>query len=132
MLSNCLRYQGEALESKEAIEANSVSLHQRIVDFIDDHLWDSSMRTGIIAQRLGVSDAHVQKAFADLGITPTLYIQKRRLKLARQKLKNPRFDGTLTDLAHELGFSDSAHFSRMFRNHFAVSPSQYVKQLRVN
>ena len=32
-------------------------------------------------------------------------------------------------LAYELGFSNPSHFSRMFRRHFQMSPSEYRKQV---
>jgi AraC-like DNA-binding protein len=32
---------------------------------------------------------------------------------------------TITDVAFDVGFSDSAFFTRCFRRHFGVSPSQW-------
>ncbi len=34
---------------------------------------------------------------------------------------------SLTEIAHEVGFSDSAHFSRMFKENFGFSPSAILK-----
>ncbi len=34
---------------------------------------------------------------------------------------------SLTEIAHEVGFADSAHFSRMFKENFGFSPSAIVK-----
>lgn len=33
--------------------------------------------------------------------------------------------GSLGRIAHATGFSDQAHFSRSFKAHFGVTPSQY-------
>jgi len=109
----------------EQIRDDLIAQHQRIINFVEDNLQDSSMRTSNIASRLGLKTIDIQKSFAKFGTTPTGYIHDRRLDLARQKLKDDSFDGTLTDLAYDLGFSDSAHFSRMFKTRYNISPSKF-------
>ncbi|WDQ16312.1 helix-turn-helix domain-containing protein [Rhodopirellula sp. P2] len=36
----------------------------------------------------------------------------------------------ITDIAFEVGFSDSNYFSRQFRTHLGLSPREYRKQMR--
>jgi len=36
-------------------------------------------------------------------------------------------DQPLTEIAAETGFSDHAHFSRVFRKHIGLAPSQWKK-----
>ncbi|OBZ55731.1 AraC family transcriptional regulator, partial [Bacillus cereus] len=49
-----------------------------------------------------------------------------RLKLERAThLLTYRTDMTITDIAYHFGFTDSAVFSRTFKNYYGVSPSQY-------
>jgi len=103
-------------------------LHRLVVEFIDAHLHDSSLRTSVIAARLSLSETAVQRSFSRFGSTPSAYMQSRRLQIACERMHDPSFDGTLTDLAHELGFSDSAHFSRKFKAHFAETPSSYRRR----
>ena len=48
----------------------------------------------------------------------------RRLDFARSRLG----DGTpLADVALAAGFADQAHFTRMFRSAFGLTPGRYVR-----
>lgn len=108
---------------------SDADVYRLAVEFIHRHLNDSGMRTGSISRRLGISEAEIQRSFARYATTPTAYIQGRRLHLARDRLRAREHDGTLTDLAYELGFSDSAHFSRKFKSFFGITPSEYQRQV---
>lgn len=132
LLKNCISSSSAAPPCEDADHGNlsPTELYRRIVQIIENHIYDSSMRTGLIAQRLGVSESAVQKTFAQFGTTPTAYIHARRLEKAKLRLRDPKFDGSLTDLAYDLGFSDSAHFSRRFKAHFKTTPSNFQKQCR--
>ena len=58
-----------------------------------------------------------------LGTSPYRYSLLRRLDFARQRLG----DGTpLAELALEAGFTDQAHFTRMFRSAFGLTPGRYL------
>jgi AraC-like DNA-binding protein len=35
----------------------------------------------------------------------------------------------ISDIAHDLGFCDSSHFNRLFRQRFGVTPNQYRRNL---
>jgi len=57
------------------------------------------------------------------GTSPYRYSLLRRLDHARQRLG----DGTpLAELALEAGFTDQAHFTRMFRSAFGLTPGRYL------
>lgn len=58
-----------------------------------------------------------------LGMAPKRWINRRRLSSARQMLRGSGVP--LTHIAMELGFVDSSHFSRMFRQNFNCSPTDY-------
>jgi AraC-like DNA-binding protein len=67
----------------------------------------------------------VQKAFARrAGATPTGFITDMRLQRAAEMLTCSG-STTVTEIAFEVGFSDSAFFSRCFRRRFGVSPTQW-------
>lgn len=131
LLRNCISSAKgiDELPRSGASRISDVEVYRLSVKFIDEHLSDSGMRTGSIARRLGFSETEIQRSFARYATTPTAYIQSRRLHLARDRLRAREHDGTLTDLAYELGFSDSAHFSRKFKSFFGITPSQYQRQV---
>lgn len=111
------------------VEQDHSDLRRQIFAFIDGNISDSAMRTGRIADSLGVQIRDVQAVFAELATTPTTYIIDRRLSLAAQRLaSSSSAQPGLTDLACDLGFSDAAHFCRRFKSRFGVSPGAYARQ----
>jgi AraC-like DNA-binding protein len=57
-----------------------------------------------------------------LGTSPYRYLLGRRLELARGKLRG---DEPLVDVAGGTGFADQAHFTRMFKAAFGLTPARY-------
>ena len=60
--------------------------------------------------------------------TPLEYIQDYRLRQAKSMLKHTNL--SLTDVANNCGFCDSAHFSRLFKKKYQLSPSKYRNNVR--
>ena len=59
-----------------------------------------------------------------VAATPTGFIAEQRLQRAAEALR--RHDGrSVTQIAFDIGFSDSAFFSRCFRRRFGETPSAW-------
>lgn len=99
----------------------------RILALIEARLADPELKTGMIAAELGVSLRTVQNIFATLGTTPSAYILERRLIKASENLALHR-SGSITDIAFDVGFNDSAYFTRCFRQRFGTTPSHWREQ----
>jgi AraC-like DNA-binding protein len=56
------------------------------------------------------------------GTSPYRYLLMRRLKLAREQIARRR---PLGEVALGAGFADQAHFSRMFKATFGLTPARY-------
>lgn len=96
-----------------------------MLDIIEAELCDATLDTRRIAQRLGVSTRCVQLLFAELGTTPSAYIQGRRLERAASRLDKEPADVTITEIVFDIGFNDLSGFCRAFRRRFGMSPSDY-------
>jgi AraC-like DNA-binding protein len=56
-------------------------------------------------------------------------VRQQRLQRCADDLRNSALTiVNLTDIAHQWGFSDSAHFSRAFKGEFGQTPSHYRQQ----
>ncbi|MDT3722449.1 transcriptional regulator FeaR [Pseudomonas oryzihabitans] len=76
-----------------------------------------------LATRLNVSVRQLYRQFAGDGDSLCRFIQRQRLERSAQELVG----GTLpiTTLAYKWGFTDAAHFSRLFKRHYGLSPRRY-------
>lgn len=89
---------------------------------IQRRLHDPDFGPRAICAALGLSRAHLYRAFADTeGIAAA--IRDARLDLAYSRLTSPRNDGLrIATIAYACGFSDVPTFNRAFRRHYGVSP----------
>lgn len=97
---------------------------QRMLEFIDAHISDPKLGPDLLMRHFQMSRAHLYRFFAELGGV-TAVIRKRRLDAAYRMLKDPSAGRrTITEVALDLGFASSSHFTRAFAGHFAVPPSR--------
>lgn len=83
-----------------------------------------------LAREAGLSRAHFYRLFARAGsVSPHLYLNVLRMELAVDAIVH-RPD-SLADLSSQLGFSAPAHFSRFFRDHAGVRPSEFRSVARL-
>lgn len=77
-----------------------------------------------IATEAGLSRARLFALFRNqLNTTPQVFWSAIRLEKAIREVRNG--DVPLVSVAHELGFSSASNFSRFFKEHTGVSPSDY-------
>ncbi len=80
-----------------------------------------------LAEHLQVSRRRLDAALAEEGLTASRLIWELRLSRARVALLAAA-EPSITALAFELGFKDSAHFSRLFRQRHGAAPRQWRAQ----
>lgn len=77
-----------------------------------------------LALHVGVSKYHLQRLFKkNTGISPLEYATKLRMNEALRRLQTT--GDTVTEIAHDLGYKSSAHFSSVFRHNTGCTPSRY-------
>jgi AraC-like DNA-binding protein len=106
--------------------AGSARGNAKIVDRAKEFLHaHSGERVGLqrIASALGVSPVYLTQEFARREGVPLCRYQMR-LRLIRSLIELPNCDD-ITGLALDLGFSSHSHFTAVFRNAFAITPSDY-------
>lgn len=58
-----------------------------------------------------------------IGQSPNNYLINYRLQKSKSLLKNT--DISITEIALETGFCDSSYFTKLFRKHYGVTPTEY-------
>ena len=83
-----------------------------------------------LAQEAGMSRANFFRVFeSSTGVTPRVFLNVVRLELAVAAAVGS--DVSFGDLSERLGFSAQAHFTRFFRDHAGVPPSQFRSVARL-
>lgn len=100
------------------------ALAQRVRAIVEARLQDQQFSVVALAQECDLSVRAVQKLFAAMGTTPSAFIQERRLARAAEKLLAYP-EATITQIAFDFGFNDSAYFTRCFRRLHGVTPREY-------
>ncbi|MGH8035430.1 MAG: helix-turn-helix domain-containing protein, partial [Lysobacterales bacterium] len=121
----------EANLSQSQHGSPQVARMSRILSWLEEHFADHDLTPAKVAGANAVSTRHLHNLFQHSGLTVTKWVWERRLKAAREDLLNPALvDRSITEIAYQRGFNDSAHFSRSFRGRFQIAPSQLRKQLQ--
>jgi AraC family transcriptional activator of tynA and feaB len=117
---------------QEQLEAPPLLAHQdvrraRIKSFIELRLEDPDLSVESVAQTCGVSVRSLHRAFAaDPAGSVSKYIWVRRLGHCAADLRDPtQAHRPVTEICFSWGFNSTSHFSRLFKDQFGVSPSEY-------
>jgi AraC family transcriptional activator of tynA and feaB len=113
-------------EAESGEGAYQRALRARIQDFILAHLDDPALGPEKVAQAIGISARQVHRLFNAGGVTLDRWIWRQRLQRCRDELL-ARPQARVSEIAFHWGFSDSAHFSRAFRQAFGHAPRDFRK-----
>ena len=80
-------------------------------------------RVETMAEIAGLSVRSLQRRLAQLGLTHTDIVEQARYQAATGLLEDP--DIRITDIGIDLGYADSAHFTRAFKRWAGVTPREY-------
>lgn len=97
-----------------------------ISEYILDNLPDAQMNPDSIAQANFISTRQLHKLFHAQKTTVSQWIRERRLEQCRRDLSDPTEAGrSVSEIASSWGIFDGAHFSRIFRAAYDMSPREY-------
>lgn len=114
------------LAGSETAMTQREAFKDRIRAHVGRHLRDPQLSIDQIASALNCSKRHLHNAFAHGDQTLASYIQQQRLQACINELRSST-DNTrpITDIAMSWGFGSHSHFSRVFREHTGMSPSEF-------
>jgi AraC-like DNA-binding protein len=115
----------------EAPRALPPEAHRRVLlagihDFVERHLGDPQLSPTTIAATNHISVRYLHRLFQQQGMTVRDWIRERRLTHCRANLADPAQRGTtIQTIAARWGFVDPAHFSRVFRAAYGITPTEF-------
>jgi signal transduction histidine kinase/DNA-binding response OmpR family regulator len=110
------------LERSKRLGNDTQRMVHHAMAYIHEHYAESVSRDAI-ARHVGVHENYLSRAFhEEVGVTPMIYLNRYRVRQAKTLLEDCQ---SVTEVALAVGFSSSAHFSRVFSAEVGVSPSAY-------
>ncbi len=92
--------------------------------YIDQHFSDQYINFDKLAFSCGMSKDYFRKKFkAVFGDSPLQYTMLLKIKLARELLVAPKV--AINEITEQCGFEDANYFTRFFRQHTGMTPTQY-------
>lgn len=114
--------------------SDSASMSTRrahIKRFIEAHLRDPRLSPGFVADYFGVSSRYVAMIFEKERESVSAYVMRRRLEECAHRLAGRDWASqSVTAIAREWCFVNRAHFSRVFKRRFGMSPREYRRSAR--
>lgn len=95
---------------------------QQLRQHIRQHLGDENFDTTQLSRHLGMSRAQLHRKVKGItGESPGRLLRQMRLEQARKLLQQN--DLQIAEVAYQVGFSDPAYFTRVFRDYYQQTPS---------
>ena len=90
------------------------------------HVGDGMFGIDQLAEKLHMSTRRVQqKLKAITGMTPKQYQREIQLESARRLLESGDFQ-SVSEVSHQMGFTDAHYFSKLYEKRFGKRPSDYL------
>jgi AraC-like DNA-binding protein len=94
--------------------------------YIEAHLREPDLTPCTVASALGISPRYLRMLFCGGSENASRYILRRRLEECAKQLSSALWRGhTITEIAFSSGFNSAAHFTRVFRDEYRMTPSQF-------
>ncbi|MFV0362429.1 MAG: AraC family transcriptional regulator [Suipraeoptans sp.] len=99
---------------------------EQMLQYFDNH-YTEKISLELIARNMYLSTFYLSKIFkSETGDTPINYLINLRMKKASEIIKgNPTL--SVKDTASMVGYADTYHFSKVFKKHFGIPPSDYKR-----
>lgn len=114
---------GDPALGKESLET---TLEMRLLEYLRSHLADNDLSPGRVAAAHNISVRHLYTVLSRSGVTFGDWIRTQRLEACRRELSHSQArTRTIASIARQWGFADAAHFSRVFREVYGITPREW-------
>lgn len=106
------------------------SAFEKIASFIDDSFDNSELTLLSVANAFGYTEKYVSYLFKkNMNVNFKAYLNKLRIQYACELMEDGHTG--VTKISAMCGFSDPLYFSKTFKKHMGLSPTEYVKKQEV-
>ncbi|MBQ9976938.1 MAG: helix-turn-helix transcriptional regulator [Clostridia bacterium] len=123
MLYNLLAH-ASGIEHASYSDKHKSKVIEPAVKYMREHMFDPNLCVDTLHCICGISDTYFRRIFiASFGMSPRKYIISKRISQAKAIIDSGVFD-TVGEVALSVGYTDPLYFSRAFKAHYGVSPSE--------
>ena len=116
----------ETINLEEGLPLADKEFLEQLDKYIEENIERLEFTIEDLSYNLAISSRQLRRKIQKLtGFTPNQYIRKYKMNVAR-KLLETRSVYSVKELSYKLGFKSSAHFAKLFKNHFGRNPSDFV------
>ncbi len=124
------RFQNKDFAAKDESEHSNANQQfiDRFVSLVYANIKSGDISVEGLASQMAMTGSQLRRKIHTItGVNPATYISNIRMNRARHMLETNE-EMPIGDVALECGFYDMAHFSRIFKQMYGVSPSKYKKE----
>jgi AraC-like DNA-binding protein len=100
---------------------------QQLLCYIQEHM-HQNLSNAVMADFLHMEVRSFIRFFKKLtGYTPAKYVTLRRMELAKTLLEESELP--ILDIMYRVGMQDISYFSKLFKQHYSLSPRNYREML---
>ncbi|HAN20167.1 MAG TPA: hypothetical protein DCP51_00570 [Clostridiales bacterium] len=102
-------------------------MHSGVIEMVMAYLnknYEKNITLNEVAKEIGISSSYLSSVFTyEAEVNMFVLLTKIRLEKAKIFLQDPRLN--VSEAGRKAGYNDNAHFSKIFKKHFQVSPGEY-------
>lgn len=110
-------------------EVNSItdSRFQDVLNYVNLHFAENISSEGL-SRKFGYSQGYFCRHFKEItGLSPMIYIRILRLEKAENLIREHNL--SLKEIALQCCFSDMSYFTKCFKAHFQLTPTEYMEKI---
>ncbi|SFD10488.1 hybrid sensor histidine kinase/response regulator transcription factor [Algibacter pectinivorans] len=113
------------ISGKEKAETTSIDKEfiQKVLSYISENMSDSDLSVEVLASQLNLSRSQLYRKIKSLtGQTVNEFLRKLRIQKAKQILETG--NSNISEVCYKVGFSSPSYFTKCFKAHFGILPTE--------
>lgn len=99
---------------------------ERAITYIKYNHCNPQLNPKLIADACGISVGYLHKVFHAVGLRVEYFLFSQRLETCKNLLLSPlHMNQSMQQIAYKSGFNHPSHFSRLFKEKYGLSPSEF-------
>jgi signal transduction histidine kinase/ligand-binding sensor domain-containing protein/DNA-binding response OmpR family regulator len=114
----------EVTPSEPMVESYDDKLMKNLMEVMEQNIDNSDLTVDELVSKIGIGRSVFFKKLKSLtGLAPIEFIREVRVKRAAQLIESGEY--TISQVTYMVGCNDPRYFSRIFKQRFGVTPSEY-------